>query len=211
MHPFSYQAGNPFEWTRTHPRGTLYFGKMDSQTSALSSVGVLIEAVGRGSQVALKRLYELESRRLYGIALRIVRRPEIAADVLQETFVQIWQNAAAFSVERGAGAAWLTGIVRFRSLDAVRKLDREVLTDDPALGDVALQPDVIEKIDAAAEAGALKRCFKLLDDQQRRCIVLAFVDGLSHSEITERINVPLGTVKSWIRRGLLTLRRCLQS
>jgi RNA polymerase sigma-70 factor, ECF subfamily len=211
MHPFSYQAGNPFEWTRTHPRGTLYFGKMDSQTSALSSVGVLIEAVGRGSQVALKRLYELESRRLYGIALRIVRRPEIAADVLQETFVQIWQNAAAFSVERGAGAAWLTGIVRFRSLDAVRKLDREVLTDDPALGDEALQPDVIEKIDAAAEAGALKRCFKLLDDQQRRCIVLAFVDGLSHSEITERINVPLGTVKSWIRRGLLTLRRCLQS
>jgi hypothetical protein len=139
MHPFSSQAGNPFEWTRTHPRGTLYFGKMDSRTAALSSVGVLIEAVGRGSQVALKRLYELESRRLYGI----VRRPEIAADVLQETFVQIWQNAAAFSAERGAGAAWLTGIVRFRSLDAVRKLGREVLTDDPALGDVALSLSLI--------------------------------------------------------------------
>ena len=184
---------------------------MDSRTTALSSVGVLIEAVGRGSQAALKRLYELESRRLYGIALRIVRRPEIAADVLQETFFQIWQNAAAFSAERGAASAWLTGIVRFRSLDAVRKVGREVLTDDPALGDAALEPDVLEKIDAAAEAGALKRCFKLLDDQQRRCIVLAFVDGLSHSEITERIEVPLGTVKSWIRRGLLTLRRCLQS
>ena len=184
---------------------------MDSGTTALSSVGALIEAVGRGSQVALKRLYELESRRLYGIALRIVRRPEIAADVLQETFVQIWHNAAAFSAERGAGAAWLTGIIRFRALDAVRKLGREVLTDDPALGDAPLEPDVIEKIDAAAEAGALKRCFKLLDDQQQRCIVLAFVDGLSHSEITERIGVPLGTVKSWIRRGLLALRRCLQS
>ena len=70
---------------------------MDSQIAALSSVGVLIEAVGRDSQVALKRLYELEARRLYGIALRIVRRPEIAADVLQEAFVQIWQNAATFS------------------------------------------------------------------------------------------------------------------
>ena len=78
---------------------------MDSQTAALSSVAVLIEAVGRGSQVALKRLYELESKRLYGIALRIVRRPEIASDVLQEAFVQIWQNAAAFSAERGVGAA----------------------------------------------------------------------------------------------------------
>jgi RNA polymerase sigma-70 factor (ECF subfamily) len=184
---------------------------MDSQTTALSAVGVLIEAVGRGSRVALKRLYELESRRLYGIALRIVRRPEIAADVLQDAFVQIWQNAAAFSTERGAGAAWLTGIVRFRALDAVRKLGREVLTDDPALGDDVLEPDVIEKIDAAAEAGALKRCFKLLDDEQRRCIVLAFVDGLSHSEIADRLTAPLGSVKSWIRRGLLTLRRCLQS
>jgi RNA polymerase sigma-70 factor (ECF subfamily) len=184
---------------------------MDSQTAALSSVGVLIEAVGRGSQVALKRLYELESRRLYGIALRIVQRPEIAADVLQDAFVQIWQNAAVFSAERGAGAAWLTGIVRFRALDAVRRLGREILSDDPAVGDAALEPDVIEKIDAAAEAGALKRCLKLLDEEQRRCIVLAFVDGLSHSEITGRIKAPLGSVKSWIRRGLLTLRKCLQS
>src|SRR5271167_93713 len=144
---------------------------MDSQIAALSSVGVLIEAVGRDSQVALKRLYELEARRLYGIALRIVRRPEIAADVLQEAFVQIWQNAATFSAERGTGAAWLTGIVRFRALDAVRKLGRVILTDDPGLGDAAIEPDVIEKIDAAAEAGALKRCLKLLEEEQRRCIV----------------------------------------
>ena len=134
MHPFPHRASNSFESTRSHLR-------------------ILIEAVGRGSQAALKRLYELESGRLYGIALRIVRRPEIAADVLQEIFVQIWQNAAAFSAERGVGAAWLTGIVRFRSLDAVRKLGREVLTDDPALGDAALEPDVIEKLDTAAETG----------------------------------------------------------
>ena len=192
-------------------RGTLWLRNMDSQTTALSSVGVLIEAVGRGSQVALKRLYELESRRLYGIALRIVQRPEVAADVMQEAFVQVWQNAAAFSADRGAGAAWLTGIVRFRAIDAVRKAGREILTDDPALGDAALEPDVIEKIDALAEAAALKRCLKLLDDEQRRSIVLAFVDGLSHSEIAERLKAPLGSVKSWIRRGLLALRRCLQS
>jgi RNA polymerase sigma-70 factor, ECF subfamily len=183
---------------------------MENRTAALSSVGVLIEAVGRGSQVALKRLYELESRRLYGIALRIVRRPEIAADVLQEAFVQIWQNAPAFSAERGAGAAWLTGIVRFRALDAVRTLGREILSDDPALGDEALEPEVIERMDASAEAGALRRCLKLLDPEQQRCIVLAFVEGLSHSEIAGRIKAPLGSVKSWIRRGLLALRRCLE-
>src|SRR5262249_50057328 len=184
---------------------------MDSQTAALSSVEILIDAVRHGSQVALKRLYEIESGRLYGIALRIVRRPDIAADVLQEAFVQIWQNAAAFSAERGADAAWLTGIVRFRALDAARRHGREVLTDDPTLGDAPLEPDVIEKIDAAAEAGALTRCLKLLDNEQQRCIVLAFVDGFSHSEIAERVKAPLGSVKSWIRRGLLSLRRCLQS
>jgi len=183
---------------------------MDRQTAALSSVAVLIEAVGRGSQVALKRLYELESRRLYGIALRIVRRPEIAADVLQEAFVQIWQNAAAFSAERGAGAAWLTGVVRYRALDAIRKLGREIPSDDPALGDEAIEPDVIEKIGASAEAAALRRCLRLLDGDQQRCIVLAFVDGLSHSQIAERIKAPLGSVKSWIRRGLFSLRRCLE-
>jgi RNA polymerase sigma-70 factor, ECF subfamily len=184
---------------------------MDSQSTALSSVGALIEAVGRGSQVALKRLYELESRRLYGIALRIVRRQEVAADVLQEAFVQVWQNAGAFSAERGTGAAWLTGIVRFRALDAVRRFGRELPTDNPALGDAAVEPDVIEKINAAAEAGALQRCLKLLEDEQRRCILLAFVDGLSHSEIAERIRAPLGSVKSWIRRGLLSLRKCLET
>lgn len=172
---------------------------------------MLIEAVGRGSKVALQRLYELESRRLYGIALRIVRRPDIAADVLQECFIQVWQNAARFSPDRGAGAAWLTGIIRFRALDAVRKFGREIPTGDPGLGDAAFDPDVIEKIDATAEAGALRRCLKLLEEQQRRCIVLAFVDGMSHSEIAERVAAPLGSVKSWVRRGLLSLRSCLQS
>jgi RNA polymerase sigma-70 factor (ECF subfamily) len=183
---------------------------MDNQSAALSPVEILIDAVGHRSQVALKRLYEIESRRLYGIALRIVRRREIAAEVLQETFLQIWQNAAAFSHERGTGAAWLTGIVRFRALDAVRKAGREIPTDDPGLGDEAVEPDVIDKIGASAEADALRRCLKLLEREQQRCIVLAFVDGLSHSEVAAHIKAPLGSVKSWIRRGLHSLRRCLE-
>ncbi len=183
----------------------------DTQTATLSSTGILIAAIGRGSRAALKRLYELESSRLYGIALRIARRPDIAADVLQETFIQVWQNARSFSPERGSGAAWLTGIVRFRAIDAVRKLGREILSDDPRLGDEAIEPDVIERIDAKAEAEALRRCLEQLDDSQRRCVVLAFVDGFSHAEIAERLAEPLGTVKSRVRRGLLSLRSCLQS
>ena len=135
MHPFPHRASNSFESTRSHLR-------------------VLIEAVGRGSQAAFKRLYELESGRLYGAShcVSCGGRRSLPTCCRRPSF-QIWQNAAAFSAERGVGAAWLTGIVRFRSLDAVRKLGREVLTDDPALGDAALEPDVIEKLDTAAETG----------------------------------------------------------
>lgn len=183
----------------------------ETRATGLASTGTLIEAVARGSRPALKRLYELESGRLYGIALRIVRRPEIAAEVLQEAFIQIWQNAQSYSPERGPGGAWLTGIVRFRALDAVRKHGREVLSGDPALGEAAFEPDIADRLDTQAEARVLHRCLGLLDDRQRRCVTLAFVDGFSHAEIAERLAAPLGSVKSWVRRGLLALRSCLES
>jgi RNA polymerase sigma-70 factor (ECF subfamily) len=198
-------AQRSFVHDNTLDRGT------DDRVTALSSAATLVESVARGSRLALKRLYDLESRRLYGIALRIVRRPEVAADVLQEAFIQIWQNARSYSQERGAAEAWLTGIVRFRALDAVRKTGREVLSGDPALGDAAEEPDVIERIGAEAEASALRRCLGNLDDVQRRSVVLAFVDGYSHAEIAARIAEPLGTVKSRIRRGLAALKKCLES
>jgi len=141
----------------------------------------------------------------------IVRRPEVAADVLQEAFIQVWQNAQRYSAERGAGGAWLTGIVRFRALDAVRKYGREVLSDDPGLGDEAQEPDIVGRLAVEGEASALERCLGLLDEQQRRCVTLAFVDGFSHAEIAEHLAAPLGSAKSWVRRGLLALRSCLES
>lgn len=184
---------------------------MNDRTASLSSVGDLVRAVGLGSEAALKRLYELESRRLYGVALRIVRRPEVAADAVQDAFIQVWNNAASFSAERGDARAWLSGIVRYRALDAARKVRREVLSDDPSLGDQAEEPDIVEEIDRRLAVGALRRCLELLEDSQRRCVALAFVDGLSHAEIARRLATPLGTVKSWVRRGLLSLRSCLQT
>jgi RNA polymerase sigma-70 factor (ECF subfamily) len=185
-------------------------GDVMDKTVTLSSVRDLIEAVQNGSETALKRLYEIESPRLYGIALRIVRRPDIAADVLQDGFVQVWQNARSFSAERGDASAWLTAVIRYRALDAVRKLGREVLSDDPALGDGANEAGIIEDIDRRVAEGALRRCLDLLDDSQRRCVVLAFIEGLSHAEIAARLPAPLGSVKSWIRRGLRALRSCLE-
>ena len=182
---------------------------MDSKIASLSSLEDLVAAAGGGSPSALKRLYELESRRLYGVALRIAGRPELAADALQDAFVQIWQPARSYSAERGTAAAWLTGIVRYRAIDAVRKLGRETLSDDPTLGDRADSPDIEDQMDLALMQDALRRCMGELEQVQRRCVALAFVEGLSHSEIAARLEVPLGSVKSWIRRGLLWLRSCI--
>jgi RNA polymerase sigma-70 factor, ECF subfamily len=186
-------------------------GFMDRNFAMLQSPEELLTAIRNGSRLALKRLYELESRRLYGIALGILRRPELAADALQDTFIQVWQNAARFSAERGNAAAWLTGIVRFRALDAARKASREILTDDPALGDKAETHDPLDALDRRASGDALRRCLGALEEKQRRCILLAFVEGLSHAEISSRLAAPLGSVKSWVRRGLLSLRSCLES
>ncbi|MGH7089907.1 MAG: sigma-70 family RNA polymerase sigma factor [Stellaceae bacterium] len=128
---------------------------MDDRSARIPSVRELIEAVQRGSQAALKRLYEIESCRLYGIALRIVRRPEVAADILQDGFIQVWQNARSFSADRGDASAWLTAIVRYRALDWVRKRGREVLSDDPALGDGVEEARIVEDIDRKVTEGAL--------------------------------------------------------
>jgi RNA polymerase sigma-70 factor, ECF subfamily len=183
---------------------------MSENVAVLDSPRALIEAVQRGSRAALKRLYERESSRLYAIALRILRRPDLAADAVQDAFVQIWQKAESFSAERGDAAAWLTTIVRHRAIDLLRKQGRETLSDDPALGDVAEEPDVIEQLDLRAAGPALRQCLGRLEESQRRCIVLAYVEGLSHAEIAAKLPAPLGSVKSWVRRGLLSLRSCLQ-
>jgi len=184
---------------------------MEENVVALSSPRELIEAVQRGSRPALKRLYELESPRLYGIALRMLRRPDLAADTVQDVFVQIWQRAQSFSAERGNAEAWLTSIVRYRAIDQLRKRGRETLSDDPTLGDRAEEPDILERLDDRRLGASLKRCLDGLDENQRRCVVLAFVDGLSHSDIAARLPAPLGSVKSWVRRGLISLRSCLQA
>jgi RNA polymerase sigma-70 factor (ECF subfamily) len=177
----------------------------------LGDRGALLTAIARGSERALRRLYEIDSRRLYGIALRIVRRPELAADVLQDAFVQIWRNAATFAPGRGDPSAWLAAIVRYRALDVVRRVRREVLTDDPGAGLIADEPDIDAQLDLKMAGAALRRCLGGLELNQRRSVLLAFVDGLSHTEIATRLPAPLGTVKSWVRRGLLSLRSCLES
>lgn len=183
----------------------------DGEPQRSAQLADLIAGIRHRSSSAFERLYRSESRRLYGIALRITRRPDIAAEALQDAFIQIWQNAATFSDERGSPAAWLTGIVRYRALDAVRKLGRELSSDDFGSVDTLADERSMEALERGVDTAALRHCMDLLDNHQRECITLAFVGGRSHSEIATQLSTPLGTIKSYIRRGLQTLRRCLET
>lgn len=173
-----------------------------------TSLAALLRSCGARDAEAFRKLYERQSGRLYGIALRITRQPALAADAVHDAMLQVWQRAAQFDASRGSPEAWLTGLVRYRAIDAVRRHGRESATDEPPEGEDP-SPGPLDALLADRDGQALHRCLETLETTQRRAIVLAFVDGMTHAEIAARIRAPLGTVKSWVRRGLLALKECL--
>ena len=175
----------------------------------------LIERVARRDESALKALYDQTSGKLYGLALRVVRNQEWAEDALQETFLQIWRTAPDYRASLSPPMAWLGLIVRSRSLDLLRrrKAEREHMTDeiDETLADT-LEGDSPNPMDtslASQQAWALHQCLGQLENQQREVVSLAYLRDLSHGELAKQLRLPLGTVKTWIRRGLDQLRQCM--
>ena len=166
----------------------------------------LLGRCAAGDRDAFRLLYDHQSAHLYAIALRITRQAGLAEDAVHDAFIQIWQNAGRYDAGRGNPEAWMISLTRYRALDIIRRHGREV-TGLELPEAVDPMPDPLRQ----AESRVLQRCLELLDVEKRRMVVLAFVDGYSHSELSELFKMPLGTVKSWIRRGLETLRRCLDS
>lgn len=169
----------------------------------------LIARVASGDRAALRGIYVRHSTRLFGIAMAILRDRTEAADAVQDAFVKLWRRAGQFDAQRGEAGVWLGAIVRHAALDIARRRGREIPSDDPDLGDQPVAADALERLAAAQEGARLRACLAQLEPKNRESIVLAFVHGLSHPEVAERMAMPLGTVKSWIRRGLLSLRACL--
>jgi RNA polymerase sigma-70 factor (ECF subfamily) len=164
----------------------------------------------QGDRQAFRRLYELQSARLFGAALRITRQSALAADAVHDAFLQVWQNAGRFDPARGNVEAWLLSLVRYRALDIARRRAREEPTAE--LPDQADEdPDPLLRLQTARDASALHRCLAELPEERRKILSLAFVEGLSHSDLAARLSLPLGTVKSWIRRALASLKRCLDA
>lgn len=181
---------------------------------------VELDRVATGDAAALKRLYDAVAGRLYGLALQVLRDTDLAQDALQEAFLQVWRNAADYRASLSPPMAWLGLIVRSRSLDLLRRrraarADSAVPLegDDDEGGLLATlatdTPGPAEQMQASQLAQSLQHCLAKLEGKQREAVALTYLRELSHSEVAEQIAAPLGSVKSWVRRGLLQLRDCL--
>lgn len=170
----------------------------------------LIQRVKRGERMALQQLFVAESGRLVAIAQRILRRRDLAEEVVQEIFVAVWHKAAQFDATRGNARAWLTVMTRNRALNLLRNDARLEYHDGAALADLGdRQADALTAFDTLTERDALRTCLEQLDEPKRRAILLCYVTGLNHGEAAATMQAPLGTVKAWIRRGVISLQECL--
>lgn len=169
-----------------------------------------LTACAGGDRKALRRLYDEEAGRLVSVAFRIVRRREAAEDVVHDAFISIWQRAATFDPALGSARGWIYTVVRNRALNVVRDGRREELPGGDAL-ETEPEPEAIigDAVERLATESRLKNCLERLDVEKRDSVLLAYVTGFSHGEIAGRLGVPLGTVKSWVKRGLAALKECM--
>lgn len=182
-----------------------------SEVAELDPLQDLLAATARGDRAAFKRAYQLSSPRLYPIALRLLSRRDAADEVLQEAFVLIWRKAALYRSEKGSPMAWMAAIVRNCAIDRLRKEAREPRHTEPwdEVSESKADPSVTQLPLPDQVDPSLRKCLGKLQENQRYAILLAYYHGMTHEELAAHMKVPLGTVKSWVRRGLLQLRDCL--
>ncbi|MBP6898700.1 MAG: sigma-70 family RNA polymerase sigma factor [Burkholderiaceae bacterium] len=182
----------------------------------------LLSRSALGDRAAFQRLYELSSGHLFAVVLRIQRDRDLAEDLLQEVYVSAWKAAGSFDASQSQPLTWLTHIARNKAIDSLRRAGAQPRLeslhrqggDGDDLPDLHEQlpdeaPGPADLLQRASDARQLAHCMDDLSAPQRQSVALAFFDGLSHAEVAERLKQPLGTVKSWVRRALASLKGCL--
>jgi len=173
-------------------------------------LAALIAGVARQDRRAFKALYDATAPKLFGIVLRIVRDRAVAEEVLQDVFLRVWQNAATYAPEAGQPLTWLASVARYRAIDVVRRR-REIAIGSSEEGDDWVE-SIVDLRDGEAELidrDRLRHCLGRLEEAQRTCLVLAYCEGFSREELAARYGRPVNTIKTWLHRGLLSLRGCL--
>ncbi len=191
------------------------FAFQESLGAAPSADGVLMDRLIQRDASALEELYDRYARPVYSLVLRISQQPASAEEIVQDVFLLLWRNAARYRAARGPLEPWLFTMARNRALDFLRlkreKQRRREDSYDFELPDSVSAPNPEMLLDSALRAERVQACMGDLPEPQRRAIELAFFEGMTHSEIAASLSEPLGTVKSWIRNGLIRLRESLES
>jgi RNA polymerase sigma factor (sigma-70 family) len=185
---------------------------MDADATRSQLVAAIARVAG-GDRAALRIVYQDTSAKLFGVCLRILSDRSEAEDVLQDVYVTVWRKAGSFDPAKASPITWLVAIARNRAIDRLRAtavsrrmepIEAADTVSDPA-------PAAVERVELAQQHRRLAGCLEELEQRHSAAIRAAFLDGSTYEELAERMRVPLGTMKSWIRRGLLKLRACLEA
>jgi RNA polymerase sigma factor (sigma-70 family) len=178
--------------------------------SVPSELDALILKIADGQVEAFRRLYDIEASRMLGISIRILKRRALAEEAVHDAFLSLWKHAGSYNPEFAQPQAWLHTIVRNRALNILRgesRTDLKATIDDfDAISEEETPEEAVARL---SDADVLKACLEKLEPRPRHAIVLAYVQGLTHTDIADRLATPLGTIKSQIRRALVTLKECM--
>jgi RNA polymerase sigma-70 factor (ECF subfamily) len=170
----------------------------------------LLAAVAKGDEAAFARLYAATRAKLYGVVLRILRRQDLADEVMQETYLKIWRSAGQFDPLRAAPISWMVAIARNRAIDLLRRRKEVSIEEEPAAMDVASETvDPLARRALSEDLQKLLGCIGRLPPERQRLVLLAYYNGWSRERLAAELATPVNTIKTWLRRSLLEVRECL--
>jgi RNA polymerase sigma-70 factor, ECF subfamily len=170
----------------------------------------LLGAVAKRDEAAFERLYEATRAKLYGVLLRILGRPALADEVMQETYLKVWTMADQFDPALGSPITWMVAMARNRAIDIVRKRVDESIEDEPEAREVASEaPPPLARREMTEELKRLLSCLGKLDPEKQRIVLLAYYSGWSRDRLAQKLDIPVNTIKTWLRRSLLEIRACM--
>ena len=170
----------------------------------------LLGAVAKGDETAFEHLYDETRAKLYGVRLRILGRPELAEEVMQETYLKVWKMADQFDPAIASPITWMVAIARNRAIDIVRKKGEVSIEDEPDALEVASeQPAPLARREMTEELKRLLSCLGKLDPEKQRIVLLAYYSGWSRDQLAQKLDIPVNTIKTWLRRSLLEIRECM--
>lgn len=170
----------------------------------------LLASVAKGDEAAFERLYEATRAKLFGVVLRILRRQDLAEEVIQEAYVKIWNSAGQFNPGMASPITWMVSIARNRAIDVVRKRTETSIEEEPAAMEVASDtPEPLARREMTEELKRILECVGQLDPERQKLVLLAYYNGWSREQLAEKFETPLNTVKTWLRRSMIEIRECL--